>query len=130
MTSSSSPNVNLGIGQDLDREGSCLEHGGTVSPGREATGKRRGILEPLQEWWAGFSLSPTPTPPFPVRGQSIVTSLRLEEKLESWSPYSSFRQEVPADERLLSNKWKENKNTQLQSSLFSVWSGKVHRTCH
>lgn len=71
--------MNLDIGQDLDREGSCLEHGELCLLVERQQG-RGGILEPLQEWWAGFFLSPTPTPPFPVRGQSTVTSLRLADK--------------------------------------------------
>lgn len=59
---------------------------GTVSSGRNATGKRGGISKPLQEWWAGFSLSSTPNPPSLGRGPRTVTSLRLKGKLESWSP--------------------------------------------
>lgn len=71
--------MNLDIGQDLDREGSCLEHG-ELCLLVERQQKRGGILEPLQEWWAGFFLSRTPAPPFPLTGQSTVTSLGLADK--------------------------------------------------
>lgn len=60
MTSSSPANLNLGVRQDLDREDSCLGHG-ELCRLVERQQERGGISETLQEWCAGFSLSPTAT---------------------------------------------------------------------